>query len=521
MTDTRKGFIVTYFKTSDQGESMLKDLIDTISTENYYLVLAAHSPVPVEIYSKCDYYIYQELNVVDDRKYSHGVAESNLIDLALLHLAYKEIEWTYKVCYDVQINDVNHFKEWIKEGYNFVTCNWGEYYICTNSFYGNVDWLLSNIRFYKNIEGMFSDNTVLEACWQMSIERNGIKDEVYSWPNKTEFFGPNKIDMLFYDYNKIEFWYSVEENRFYIKNDGEDLNCNIRIFDYYTDLCVYLNENWSQSRGTTFWIIPPMAHFMPDARNGHYLEIYKDGQVIRKNINVKDFEHKDPLHKKFKLFKDREVKYNEYSEFKDLGIYKDYGIDISEISNFLDVGACYGFASVPFIERNIKTYLVDADSENVKLLERSYGNNSRIKIIGKAICDIDGAVDFFISKTASVVSSLTLDDANGLTDDRIKITVPAITPNTLIEKYINEEYVDLVKVDIEGAEYDFFKNISDNNIKRIKKFIIEFHKNDNREVLSILEKLAKNDFSYKLYNWGHFTDPYIIDNKMGIIYAYR
>ena len=41
---------------------------------------------------------------------------------------------------------------------------------------------------------MFSDNTVLEACWQMSIERNGIKDEVYSWPNKTEFFGPNKID---------------------------------------------------------------------------------------------------------------------------------------------------------------------------------------------------------------------------------------------------------------------------------------------------------------------------------------
>ena len=62
MTDTRLGFIITYYKTSEQGQKMLEDFIDVISRENYYLVLASHSPVSQEIQQKCDFYIYQEQN---------------------------------------------------------------------------------------------------------------------------------------------------------------------------------------------------------------------------------------------------------------------------------------------------------------------------------------------------------------------------------------------------------------------------------------------------------------------------
>lgn len=82
--------------------------------------------------------------------------------------------------------------------------------------------------------------------------------------------------------------------------------------------------------------------------------------------------------------------------------------------------------------------------------------------------------------------------------------MPAITPNTLIEEYLDEEAIDLVKVDIEGTEYDFFKTITTENIRKIKKFIIEFHNNDNFEVLTILQTLAKNDFKYKLHNWNEY-----------------
>ena len=518
MTDTRKGFIVTYFKTSDQGESMLKDLIDTISTENYYLVLAAHSPVPVEIYSKCDYYIYQELNVVDDRKYSHGVAESNLIDLALLHLAYKEIEWTYKVCYDVQINDVNHFKEWVKEGYNFVTCNWGEYYICTNSFYGNVDWLLSNIRFYKNIEDMFSDNTVLEACWQMSIERNGIKDEVYSWPNKTEFFGPNKIDALFYDYNQFQFWYSPEEGRFYIQNNGQGVKCDVKIFDYYTDLCMY-RSHFDLSQNSSFWIVPPGSGNIPDCKNGFYAEFYIGDRVVRKNTLIKDFDLKHPYSKKFRAFKKGEEKYAEHLEFDQFSAYSHLGININDIKNFVDIGANYGFVSLPFIERGVKTYLVDADKSNIDLLKSIYNNNKKIKIISDAISDIDGTVDFYHDEDYTLVSSIDPIGYGGK-GNRTKTSVPSITINTLLSKHLDEEEVDLMKVDIEGGEYALFRAASENTLRKIKRILIEIHGNEDYRAMEIIEKLARCDFKYKLYPWGSSTD-YIIENKTCVIYAYR
>ena len=76
-TDTKIGFIITYFHTSSEGLRLLKENLKTISREDYYLVLASHSPVDVNIQEMCDYYIYQQKNIVDDRKYSHGVLRNS------------------------------------------------------------------------------------------------------------------------------------------------------------------------------------------------------------------------------------------------------------------------------------------------------------------------------------------------------------------------------------------------------------------------------------------------------------
>lgn len=521
MTDTKTGFIVTYYRSSEKSEEFLNNLIDVISRENYYLILATHTPVSESIQSKCDFYIYQHLNVIDDRKYSHGVAENNLIHLSLLHLQSQGIEETFKVSYDVIINDVSHFNKWRIKPYNFVTCKWGEYNISTNSFFGKTSWLLKNITFYKTIEEMFSKSNILESCWQQDIVNKGLMGEVYSFPDKKSFFGDlNKIDSLFYEYDNINFWYDSDKNLFYISNNGSDYDEELRIFDYYTDVCIYQSPKFNHPKGITMWISPPVAENVKKSKNGFYLEIYHPNGVIRKNHLIKDFDLKDPLHKKFRTFKRTEVKFNEYSDFNELEMYNNLNIDLDSITNFVDVGSCFGFASMPFIRRGIKTYMIDADVTNVKILNDNYGHDSRIKVIGKAVCDVDGTVDFYHQQDVSVVSSLYNDNVNGDGQNRTKVTVPAMTPNTLLSE-IDEEEIDLMKIDIEGAEYTFFETISDDNLSKIKKIIIEFHNNDNFEVVKIITKLAKNNFSYKLFNWGHFTDSYIIGNKMGIIYAQR
>ena len=127
---------------------------------------------------------------------------------------------------------------------------------------------------------------------------------VFSYKDKAEFFGPhNLIDTLFYNYTDIEFWYNDNENRFYVKNNGPDYTGELRIFDYYTDLCIYVEQNWSHTQDTVVWIIPAACENIPNSKNGFYAEINYSGKKIRKNINIKDFNLKDTLYKKFKLFK--------------------------------------------------------------------------------------------------------------------------------------------------------------------------------------------------------------------------
>ena len=518
--DTKIGFIITYFHNSNEGLELLKENLRILSKENYYLILASHSPLDVDLQKMCDYYFYQSKNIVDDRRYSHGVAESNLIEISLNHLKDQSIDWTYKVSYDIEISDVNEFKKWIIDC-QFVSCNWGSNIVCTNSFYSNVSFLLDNITFYRTIDEMFLVNNVLENCWEHDLRSKNLLNNIYSFPDKQTFYGVNKIDKLYYDYNQVEFWYSEEECKFFIKS-SLDKKVHLRIFDYYTDLCIYLSDDFNLEKDIIFWIVPPFNHNIKNSKNGFYLEIYLDDRTIVKNILVKDFDYKHTLSKKFKLIKDTEVKFNEFSDFDDLSIYSVFNFDINKIGNYVDVGSCYGMASVSFIERGIKSYLIEADVDNVSILRRMWDRNSNIKIVDKAVANVDGTVDFWITPgIGSVVSSLYETDANGNKDVRTKVTVDSVTPNTLIERYIDEDFIDLMKVDIEGAEYDFFETITDGNLKKIKRLIIEYHNNDGYKAMDIIKKLTKNDFRFKLSKWSPDCSDFIIENKMGVIYAER
>lgn len=527
MTDTKHGFIVTYFKSSPEGEKILIDLIKTISKMDVYLVLGSHtSDVPIDIQKLCDFYFYQELNIVDNRKYSHGVAENNIIEIALNHLKWKGIKWTYKTCYDVLINDISRFNDWKKDyKYDFVSCNWGDNFLATHSFFANVDFILNNITFYKTVEEMFSVNNVLENCWQKNIEEKNLRSKVFSFKDKKEFYGDlNKMDVIGYNYHKIDFWYSTEENRFYTANNGIDFQGQIKIFDYYSNLCIYRIDDFVHKSGTIMWFVPPFPQSVPLSKNGWYIEYYFSDLTVKSNYGIKDFEYREPLRKAFDTFRwHTDMKYHEYSELSEFDLYKhkDFDIDLKSVRNYVDLGANFGFGGVYFINNNIKCYLIDPDTNNLDIMEKAFSNNSKVKIYPHAICDRDGTIDFYVEETASVVSSIFESSANGITDKRKKVTVPAMTPNTLIEKYIDEDFIDYMKIDIEGAEYIFFETITDSNLKKIKKMVIEFHNNENYIVLDILKKLAKNDFQFRLDNWGSYTDSFIIGNKMGIIYAWR
>lgn len=519
MKDTKEGFIVTYYNNGGNSEELLYGVIDKLSKENYYLVLASHSPdVPLEIQKKCDFYFYQSLNIVNEKKYSHGVAENNLIELSLLHLKYKKIEYTYKTCYDIIINNVGDFKRW-KLPFGLVTCKWGEYNVSTHAFYGSVSFLLKNIEFYVNIESMFSVSNVLETCWEKNLIENGLMGKVYSFNNKEEFFGENIPDVKYFDYSEFLFSYNEEENKFDLYNSGKDFNGSVTIYDFYSETMIFHTDYVEITKNSGHWFKPFGGEMLKFHKNGFFVEINDGTHKIVRNTLVKDFDYKCPFHRKIRFSSINHKSWHDYYTLSDMSLYNEFASDINP-RNYVDIGANIGFSSLHYIGKGIKTYMVEPNPNLHAHLSSFNKSIDNVILFDFAISEKDGVSDFYMTENHPTSSIFEFDVSNN-NENRVKCNVKSVNPNTFIEEYIEEDYIDLIKIDIEGAEYIFFNEINDENLKKINNIILEFHCNENYKIMDIIVKLAKNDFNYKLATWGDITNPYVVENKWGILYAWR
>ena len=62
----------------------------------------------------------------------------------------------------------------------------------------------------------------------------------------------------------------------------------------------------------------------------------------------------------------------------------------------------------------------------------------------------------------------------------------------LLHKY-NMEGADLLKVDIEGAEYQMFSVVTSGDLRRFKNLLIEFHNNNGRAT-ELIRKISDAGF---------------------------
>jgi len=80
--------------------------------------------------------------------------------------------------------------------------------------------------------------------------------------------------------------------------------------------------------------------------------------------------------------------------------------------------------------------------------------------------------------------------------DAQKITVPAVSLKTFIQEN-GLDRISLVKMDIEGAEYEIIEQLEDNVYQVVDSFLIEYHDNTNNKVSRIINKLKNKGFDIK------------------------
>lgn len=166
-----------------------------------------------------------------------------------------------------------------------------------------------------------------------------------------------------------------------------------------------------------------------------------------------------------------------------------------------DCGANIGISCL-FFSKNYPKAVIKAfevDPNIVKILKKNLDKNNikNVEVINKAVWISNDGVDISLegSDGASIYSKIN------------QTKVPSLRLKDLFER---EEKIDMLKIDIEGAEYDVLMDCQ-NLLNKVENIFIEYHSfiDSNQKLSEILGVLEKNKFRYFIKPVNDREAPFI------------
>ena len=252
-------------------------------------------------------------------------------------------------------------------------------------------------------------------------------------------------------------------------------NGYIIIKDIDLDTTIYKMRIWNVEPGLVIFITPTPRHgfdFQREDFGGFTFELIDDGVVLeRQNLrfrytnmnqfkqNINDFYH--PV-------------FVNYREFFVYDRYKDFNLEGCE--NVIDAGASVGLFTQYMLNKGAKQVAsVECDDRSIVALFSNFISNPKVKIIGVALSDIDGEKELYWKEDNPLVNSLDINGSEFSTQDNPNSkTVKTTTLETLISN-LNWDQIDLLKIDIEGSEWDVINTTPDDTFQSIDKILLEYH----------------------------------------------
>ena len=181
------------------------------------------------------------------------------------------------------------------------------------------------------------------------------------------------------------------------------------------------------------------------------------------------------------------------------------------VDPILDIGAHSGLFTLYARTLNpiISIVAVEPEEGNIALLKQHLADNqiTNVKIIEGAIAGTSGRRQLILSQDSH---NHRLSD--GEKDSKITTTtIRAYSLNDLLNS-LNISRVGLIKMDIEGGEYEVFERLKTEDYKKIKAVIMEYHEIDGRRYSEIELLLRENGFGVQIF-------PSKFDKTMGFLFA--
>ncbi len=242
---------------------------------------------------------------------------------------------------------------------------------------------------------------------------------------------------------------------------------------------------------------------------------------------IRPFYHyaKDENLKEFYRLYDNWGRYERYTEVKDVK-FLSYSFDVPDLPSFIwqfkelfvdklykfkvysnepiiyDCGANIGLSCLYFkkLYPKAKIKAFEADPKIAKVLENNLAKNgvlNGVEILNSAVWIDEKGIEFS-SEGA---------DGGSIYGDENKIKMKTIRLKDYLER---EKHIDMLKIDIEGAEYEVLKDCKD-SLSNVENLFVEYHSwNKTEQKLGeILEIFEKNEFRYYIESLTKRKNPFI------------
>jgi len=357
-----------------------------------------------------------------------------------------------------------------------------------------IDYLKIDIEGYE--EGIF-DNLTKEECSKIkkmflehhnpdttaklisTLESKGFNLSVQYGMGQNYIYAKHKnyMESKNENYGIESSWNAAEQKMYYWANQSINFPTIICLREYQSDAVLWAFNQESMPAGIQFWIMPISKEHIDYEKD----ELFTGIKICIYNKETDEQIYEKPFYNKFvnkpnvrlSNFIPYEVNYKEfYLHHKyDKWLAKKY-------KTVIDVGANVGVFSQYMIENGFAENIlaIECDSLALKDLQNNFRISDRVKVIPKALHYETTPIKLYESDVNPVITSTIspekLEHHNaGVKGDKIKI-VETITIPEIAEMY---EKIDLLKIDIEGAEYGIIFNTDKKYFEKVDNLLIECH----------------------------------------------
>jgi FkbM family methyltransferase len=163
---------------------------------------------------------------------------------------------------------------------------------------------------------------------------------------------------------------------------------------------------------------------------------------------------------------------------------------LGDVKTIIDAGANVGYSSLWFSREypQARIFAIEPDPVNFVQLSRNCGHVKNIHLINSALWGEKQILSLqFEHKSKYLGSWGTRTIPQKLAANTVNIQVQAISIDDIMKEY-NLEYLDYVKMDIEGAEYEVFDSSNTKWLSRTQLLVAEFHDAFRPGVSAVAEK---------------------------------